>query len=87
MNFDLVLLNGWVLDAADSNITKQDIGITSGRISFLGDISKIAAYGAEKKLDIKNKLVIPGLIDCHTHHVPDIRNFCFNRHSDCIPVN
>ena len=67
MNFDLVLLNGWVLDAAESNITKQDIGITSGRISFLGNISKIEACGAEK-LDIKNKLVIPGLIDCHTHH-------------------
>ncbi len=45
---------------------EADIGIEKGKIAFLG--SSATAPKSSKVVDAKGKVVIPGLIDTHTHH-------------------
>ena len=44
--------------------------VEEGKISWIGNNTKIPkAYKAFKEVDLKNKNVFPGFIDCHTHFV------------------
>jgi imidazolonepropionase len=43
------------------------IGITGDKIAFVGARSEAGA--AKQRIDLKNRWVTPGLIDCHTHLV------------------
>jgi dihydroorotase (multifunctional complex type) len=45
---------------------EAEIGIEKGKIAFLG--SSATAPKSSKVVDAKGKVVIPGLIDTHTHH-------------------
>ncbi len=45
---------------------EADIGIDKGKIVFLG--TSATAPQSSKVIDAKGKVVIPGLIDTHTHH-------------------
>ena len=44
------------------------VGIKNGKIVFVGKTNK-AKFKAKKIIDAKNKVVMPGLIDCHTHSI------------------
>jgi dihydroorotase len=61
---DIVIKGGRVIDPSRAFDTVADVGIAGGRISALSP--KISA-GAATTIDATGKLVVPGLIDIHTH--------------------
>lgn len=62
--YDLVVKGGRVIDPAGKLDAMRDVAIAEGKIAAIK--ADIAAGGAET-LDAHGKLVVPGLIDIHTH--------------------
>src|ERR1700751_4934702 len=63
MGFDTVLVNGRVVTATDTYAS--DIAISNGKIEAIG--KSLPRPNATKIIDAKNKYVLPGGIDVHTH--------------------
>jgi len=66
---DLVIKNAKVFTANDAGPWAEAVACKSGKIIAVGterDIAKFAGP-ATKVLDVQGRLVIPGLIDAHTH--------------------
>src|ERR1700751_6106289 len=63
MGFDTVLVNGRVVTATDTYAS--DIAISNGKIEAIG--KNLPRDNATKIIDAKNKYVLPGGIDVHTH--------------------
>ena len=61
---DILLKGGHVIDPANNIDSEEDVLIKSGKIAQAG--KNIKANGA-KTVDCKGKIVLPGLIDMHTH--------------------
>jgi len=68
---DLVLINGKVHTMESSNPFVEAIAIKNGKIIKVGKNEVIKKYIGKntKVIDCKNKLVLPGFIDNHTHFV------------------
>jgi len=66
--FDLVVKSGEVLDPSQNLRAKRDVGIRFGMIEAVE--TDIPADRALKVLSAAGKLVIPGLIDLHSHVYP-----------------
>ncbi len=68
---DTVLVNGKIVTVDDRFTIAQAVAIKDGRIVAVGKTAEIAklADGNTKKIDLKGKTVIPGLIDNHSHWV------------------
>lgn len=64
-SYDLVVRGGTVLDPATGAWAFRDVGIAHGRIAAVE--RSLAPNGAAKEVDATGKLVLPGLIDLHTH--------------------
>ncbi|HEY7389857.1 MAG TPA: amidohydrolase family protein [Bryobacteraceae bacterium] len=73
--YDLVIKGGRVIDPARKLDAVRDVAIADGRIAAIA--SNISAEGAET-MDVHGKLVVPGLIDIHTHvgRVKDGASLC-----------
>jgi imidazolonepropionase len=71
--FDLLLTNGTVAtmdgDKPFGLVPDGAIGITAGKIAWIGRAADAPAGGAGKTWDLGGKLVTPGLVDPHTHIV------------------
>lgn len=63
MAFDLIITNGAVVTATDTY--KADVGIEGGKITAIG--AALPRENATRVIDAKDRLVIPGGIDVHTH--------------------
>ena len=63
-NFDLVIRGGTVVDGTGGPAREADVAIYDGRITEVG---KVSASGREE-IDAKDRLVIPGFVDVHTHY-------------------
>ena len=63
--FDLLLVNGTVLNPAAGPRQELDVGIVGGRIAAMG--KDLARDGAKQVLDVGGCFVTPGLIDFHVH--------------------
>ncbi len=66
--FDLVIKGGEVLDPSQSLRAKRDIGIRFGKIEALE--ADIPAARASRVMNAAGRLVVPGLIDLHSHVFP-----------------
>ena len=66
--FDLVIKGGELLDPALKLRGKRDIGMRFGKIAAIE--ADIPAARANRVLDASGKLVLPGLIDLHSHVDP-----------------
>jgi dihydroorotase len=62
--YDLVIKGGRVVDPSRKLDAMREIGITGGKIAAVQ--TEIEPAGA-KVIDARGKLVVPGLIDIHTH--------------------
>lgn len=62
--YDLVIQGGRVIDPSLRLDAVRDVGIVAGRIAA---VEPSLAAGAAATLDARGKLVVPGLIDIHTH--------------------
>ena len=70
MHVDLLVLNGTVVTMDKDRRVIQDAGIAvdGGRIMFVGPSKDVARlYTSQQKVDAAGKLIIPGLINGHTH--------------------
>lgn len=63
-DFDIVLLNGTIIDGTGSNRYKADLGLKNG---FISEIGKLENASAETVIDASNLIVTPGFVDIHTH--------------------
>jgi len=45
------------------------IAIKDGKIHWLGNTEEVSQFESKELVDVKGKLITPGLIDCHTHLV------------------
>jgi dihydroorotase len=66
--FDLVIKGGEVIDPSQNLRAKRDIGIRNARIAAIE--ADIPVERAKQVLDVKGKLVTPGLVDLHAHTYP-----------------
>lgn len=63
--YDLVVRGGRVVDPGRGRDEIADVAIRGGRIAGIG--TGLAAAGAERVLEAEGRLVVPGLVDLHTH--------------------
>ena len=61
---DLVIRGGTVVDGTGARMKDADVAISDGRIVEVG---KVAATGQEE-IDARDRLVMPGFVDVHTHY-------------------
>src|SRR6476646_11237295 len=58
--FDVLILNGHVVDGTGSPWYAADIGIRDGRVAAIG---RLAGAEAKQKIDARGRIVAPGFID------------------------
>jgi N-acyl-D-amino-acid deacylase len=68
-SFDLVIINGIVVDGTGLPRRRADVGIRNGRIAAIGFID--ASEGA-RVIDAEGRVVAPGIVDPHTHYDPQL---------------
>lgn len=68
---DVLLRNGKIYTADPARSIRQAIAIKGNTIVAVGDDDEVAPLigGATTVVDLKGKLVLPGLIDTHTHPI------------------
>ena len=64
LDYDLLIVNGRILDGTDNPWFRADVGIANGRIMSIGDLKGI---DAELIIDAEGLFVCPGFIDMHSH--------------------
>lgn len=62
--YDLVIINGSVIDGTGSSWRYADVAVRDGKILAVGNLKNAPA---KQVIDAKNKVVAPGFIDVHTH--------------------
>jgi N-acyl-D-amino-acid deacylase len=68
-DYDLLIINGTIVDGSGSISYQADIGIIDDRITKIGDLS---SSSAKNVIDAVNSIVAPGFIDSHTHAIRGI---------------
>ena len=69
IDFDIVIINGTIVDGSGNESYKGDIGIINDRIVKIGDLSGLSSW---RTIDANNLMVSPGFIDSHTHAIRGI---------------
>jgi N-acyl-D-aspartate/D-glutamate deacylase len=67
MSFDTIIKGGTVVDGSGLPMRKADVGIKDGRITDVGRLS-----GAKRTIDADGLVVMPGIVDAHTHYDPQL---------------
>ncbi len=63
--YDLVIKGGTVIDPSQGINKVSDVAVTDGKIARIA--ASIPVAEARRTVDVKGKIVCPGLIDLHTH--------------------
>lgn len=63
-DYEILIRDGQVIDGTGSPATETDVGIRSGKIAAVGDLS---GASADQTIDASGLVVAPGFIDVHTH--------------------
>jgi len=67
MAFDTIIKGGKVIDGSGLPMRTADVGIKDGRVTDVGHLS-----GSKQTIDADGLMVIPGIIDAHTHYDPQL---------------
>lgn len=62
--FDIIIVNGAVLDGSGAEAQRLDVGVKDGKIEALGDLG---GAQAGEVFDAAGKVVCPGFLDLHRH--------------------
>jgi len=62
---NILIRNAKILTMVDDNILDGSVGICNGEIVFIGDTDE--AFIPDKIIDADEKIVMPGLVNSHTH--------------------
>ena len=81
--YDLLLKNGTVIDPSQRLNDRMDVAISEGRIQAVE--RSIPESGASKCVDVSGLLVVPGLVDIHTHVAGGIGGLCVDADRYCLP--
>jgi 5-methylthioadenosine/S-adenosylhomocysteine deaminase len=67
--FDLLIENATIvtMDEGRKVLNNSSVGIEKGRISAIGSVTQLRQIGATEVIDSTGKIVIPGMINTHTH--------------------
>ncbi len=81
---DLIVSNGWVLtlDKEAHTYPEGFVAIAGERIVAVGPAIEAANWEAERQIDAKGGLVMPGLVNAHTHAAMT----CFRGLADDLPL-
>ncbi|MEM1574721.1 MAG: amidohydrolase/deacetylase family metallohydrolase [Nitrososphaerota archaeon] len=80
--YDLIIKNGTVIDPSQDLHEKKDIAISNGKIEAIE--SSIAPIDTKKVIDASNMIVVPGLIDLHTHVSYNVIMLSIDPESSCL---
>jgi len=74
--YDLIIKGGRVIDPSAGINAIRDVAIADGRIAAVG--AGLAADSTAEMIDARGKLVIPGMVDIHTHagRAKELPAFC-----------
>jgi len=67
--YDLVIMNGMVIDGSGLSRQRADVAIKDGRIVGAGRFDKAEA---RRIIDADGHIVAPGIVDPHTHYDPQL---------------
>ena len=81
-NYELLIKNGTLIDAAQGIHTRQDIGFANGHVAAVSDDIPISE--AREVLDANGCFVTPGLIDLHVHVFYGVSHFGIEPDSTCL---
>ncbi|MFC2084917.1 amidohydrolase family protein [Bacteroidota bacterium] len=62
--FDILILNGTVIDGTGKKAYKADVGILGDKITAVGNLTNA---NAGRKIDASGLYIVPGFIDIHSH--------------------
>ena len=68
--FDLLIVNGRVLDGSGNPWIRQDVGVRGDRIAAIG---RLDPASADRVIDAAGRIVSPGFIDVHSHALGGIQ--------------
>ena len=81
-NYELLIKNGMLIDAAQGIHARQDIGFANGHVAAVSD--DIPTSEAREVLDANGCFVTPGLIDLHVHVFYGVSHFGIEPDSTCL---
>jgi predicted amidohydrolase YtcJ len=64
---DLVIENAKIFTANKQQPWAEALAVKNGKFIYVGDASGIASYQSATTIDLKGKLLIPGMVDGHSH--------------------
>lgn len=67
MAFDTIIKGGRVIDGSGLPVRTADVGIRDGIITDIGRLS-----GAKREIKADGLVVMPGIVDAHTHYDPQL---------------
>lgn len=70
--YQIILKNGLIWDSATSSAIQKDLSIENGKIACIGPIheNEQTIGRLTNVIDVSGAMVLPGLIDMHTHIYP-----------------
>jgi predicted amidohydrolase YtcJ len=82
---DLVLLNGEVVTVDEENMKAEAVAVKMNKIVKVGTSEEVKTLVGEgtRVIDLKGRVVLPGLIDSHTHMLSGAAKVMDSRRLDC----
>ncbi len=64
-----IIIRGCMIAPLNSKaiINHGVLAIRNGKIAFIGTSAEASAFAADRELDAKGKVALPGLVNCHSH--------------------
>ena len=64
---DLIIENAKIYTSNKQQPWAEALAVKNGKFIYVGDASGIASYQSATTIDLKGQLLIPGMVDGHSH--------------------